>query len=121
VAGSVDIGADEYACRLYHRGTVVPGGTIDMKVIGTPGMPVLLGLGSDIHDPPIPTQYGDLYIWPLVDQWQLPNIPGNGVLVSPFSVPPSWSPGEEHPFQALVDVIGNPDSVLTNLMVLEVE
>ena len=88
----------------------------------TVAMAVLLGLGSGIQDPPQSTQYGDLWLQlPLANNWPLGNIAGNGVLVFPATVPPSWLPGEEYPFQALVGPFGNPSSVLTNLMVLTVE
>jgi len=77
---------------------------------------------SAVLDPPLSTQYGDLYLaLPLVASWSLPNIPANGILIVPATVPLSWSSGEEYPFQALVGPLGNPNSVLTNLMTLEVK
>ncbi len=120
--GAVDMGADEFHHHLYHVGSVVPGGSIDIRVVGGPMMPVLLGMGSGIQDPPQSTQYGDLYLQlPLAGHWPLGNIPGNGVLVFPATVPASWIPGEQYPFQALVGPLGNPGSVLSNMIVLTVD
>jgi hypothetical protein len=116
------MGADEFYYHLYHVGDVVPGGSIDIRVVGEPSLPVLLGLGSGVQDPPQSTMYGDLYLqMPLLGQWDLSVIPGNGVLFCPATVPPSWASGEQYPFQALVGPLGNPSSVLTNLMTLTVE
>jgi hypothetical protein len=85
-------------------------------------MPVLLGLGSGIQNPPQSTMYGDLHLeLPLLKLWPLPNIPGTGVLIFPATVPLSWSPDAEYPFQALVGPLGDPGSALTNLMILTVE
>lgn len=122
VLSSVDIGADEFYFHLYHTGDVIPGAQIDLRVVGGPGMPVLLAMGSGIQDPPLPTQYGDLYLpYPFMGMWTLPPIPGSGVLILPVTVPAFWNPGEEYPFQALVGPMGGPLTHLTNLMVLTVE
>jgi parallel beta-helix repeat protein/predicted outer membrane repeat protein len=118
--GTVDMGADEFYYHLYHTGDVFPGFPIEIKVVGDPNMPVVLCMGSGIQDPPIHTQYGDLYIWPIANQWLLGNIPGTGVLTFPTNVPASSIPGE-YPFQALVGPLGSPHSVLTNLMELEIK
>ena len=120
--GTVDIGADEFYYHLYHRGNATPGGSVDVCVVGQPNKSVLLGMGSDTQDPPLSTQYGDLYLTlPLANKWTLGTIPGNGVLEFPAAVLPGWNPGDEKPFQALVGQLGDPSSVLTNLMVLVVE
>jgi hypothetical protein len=120
--GTVDMGADEFYYHLYQRGDVVPGSPIDICIVGEPGKSILLAMSLDIYDPPIPTQYGDLYLkMPLVGQWNLPNIPETGVRVISPTVPPSWNSGEEYPFQVLVGSLGNPSSVLSNLMTLTVD
>jgi len=60
--GTVDMGADEFYNHLYHMGNVVPGGALTVKVVGVPGLPALLGLGTCIQDPPQSTQHGDLWL-----------------------------------------------------------
>ncbi len=120
--GTVDIGADEYFYHLYHKGSLVPGQAITIKIVGAPTMPVLLGLGASIQDPPLPTNHGDLYLTlPLLAQFPLGSIGSSGVLAFPTTVPLSWLPGEEHPFQALVGPWGGNYTRLTNLMVLVAE
>jgi len=118
----VDIGADEFWFHLYHTGDVIPGSFTNVKVVGAPTMPVIVGMGSGIHDPPYQTQYGSLYLQlPLPGHWILPNIPVTGVLSFSAPLPLSWSAGDRYPFQALVGPLGSTDSRLTNLMVLEVD
>ena len=73
-------------------------------------------------DPPRPTPYGDLHlVLPPIRTFNLGNIPQNGVRVLSAAVPASWQTGDAHPLQALVGPLGNPASVLTNLMVLTVD
>jgi len=119
--GVVDIGADEFYSHLYHRGSVIPGGQISVRITGTPGKPVTLALGAGVQDPPQSTPYGDLYItYPPAASFSLGNIPATGALVFPANLPSGWQPGEEYPLQALIGPLA-PGSVLTNLHVLEVE
>jgi parallel beta-helix repeat protein len=144
--GTVDMGADEFHTHLYHMGNVFPGGKIQVKVVGDPGVtPVTLALGSGVQDPPQSTPYGDLYLilppvktWnlvsipsngvrvvpatvpPPVKTWNLVSIPSNGVRVVPATVPTSWQQGDEYQFQALLGPLA-PGSVLSNLMTLKVE
>jgi len=114
--GLIDMGADEFHKHLYRIGDVTSGGNLSVKVIGTPGTPsVKLFMGSGIQDPPQLTQYGDLYLFPPYTPFSLGSISSNGVLVVSGAVPGSWIPGEQFPFQALVE------SELTNLMVLVVQ
>jgi hypothetical protein len=120
--GTVDMGCDEYYYHLYHMGDVVPGGTVNICVVGQPSVPVLLAMGSGIQDPPLSTQYGDLYLTlPLANTWTLGSIPGTGVLMLSATIPLGWSPGDMRPLQALVGPLGYPNSVLTNLETLVVE
>jgi hypothetical protein len=124
IAGdSVDIGADEYFFHLYHVGDVVPGGAVQIKVVGAPGMaPVRLGLGCGILDPPFQTAYGDFCLQtPIVYMNDLGNIPANGILTFPATIPSFWGPGDTKPMQALVGPIGGSYARLTNLAVLRVE
>ncbi len=114
--GITDMGADEFYPHLYHRGAVVPGGVIEIKVAAYKlSNTVTLGLGSGIQDPPQQTSFGDLYLqWP-IQTFMLGLIPDNGVLVFSARVPQNWSSGEERPLQAKVS------NELTNLRVLNVE
>jgi hypothetical protein len=121
--GNVDIGADEFYQHLYSVGAIAPGSRIDVKVVGSPGAaPVRLALGSGIQDPPQTTPYGKLYlVLPPLFSADLGTIPASGVLVYSAKVPPFWSPGDRRPLQALIGPLGNPASVLTNLLLLVVE
>jgi|GEM_PF-2228268 len=120
--GNVGIGANEFHTHLYHLGNVIPGGKIQIKVVGDPGTkPVRLALGSGIQDPPQPTPYGDLYLTlPPARIFNLVGVPSNGVRVVLATVPASWQSGESYPFQALVGPLA-PGSVLSNLMVMTVD
>jgi len=121
-AGTVDMGADEFFYHLYHTGSLVPGRTITLKVVGAPAMPVILGVGSGIQDPPLPTNHGDLHLTlPLAAQIPMGSIGSTGLLVFPATVPSTWVPGEAHPFQGLVGSWGGIYTRLTNLMVLVAE
>lgn len=111
------MGADEFFPHLYYVGAAVPGGMVDIRIIGEPGTaPVKIALGSAILDPPEPTAFGDLYlVLPLLAVFDLGTIPSEGVVTWPAPVPLSWSTGSLHPFQALGG------SSLTNLMQLPVK
>jgi hypothetical protein len=120
--GTVDMGADEFYYHLYHIGDVTPGAPIDIKVVGAPGVPAMLALGTGIQDPPQTTPHGDLWLtMPLAKSWQLGAIPGTGIITMPATVPSGWPSGSRHPFQALVGPWGGGTTRLTNLMLLEVE
>lgn len=119
--GTVDMGADEYFYHLYYVGDVIPGGNIDIKVVGYPLAPVELAWGQTILDPPFHTQHGDLYIWPFMWSGFIGNIPSTGVLAVPVTVPSSWSTGDSAPLQALVEPWGGAYSKLTNLNTVTVE
>jgi len=122
IAGeSVDMGADEYYYHLYHTGDQVPGGNIDLKVIGYPQAPVTLAWGQTILDTSFLTQHGELYIWPFVWSGFIGNVQPDGVLSMPVTIPTGWQPGDHAPLQALVGPWGNSWAKLTNLMDLIVE
>ena len=122
VQGTVDMGADEFYYHLYYTGDVTPGGSINLKVVGYPTAPVTLFLGSSIQDPPYNTQHGDFWLqWPPLWQGGIGNVPTNGVLSFPVTVPSGWTSGDEHPLQALVGPWSGPWTWLTNAEVLVVE
>ncbi len=111
----VDMGADEAYPHLYHVGDVIPGGSLDIRVIGIPKTGAMLCKSFGLLDPPWQTFYGYLYLeWPLFSFF-LGHVPDNGVLTLTLTVPAYWSPGDEHYFQAFTG------GVLTNLEILFVE
>ncbi len=118
-----DMGADEFHIHLYHTGDVIPGGTIQVRVVGPPSTPsVAIAMGPAVQDPPVPTQYGDLHlVLPVLWQKNLGGIGPSGVLTYGAVVPTFWYTGEDRPFQALVGPLGDPSSRLTNLMMLRVQ
>jgi hypothetical protein len=120
--GKADIGADEYYFHLYNWGTATPGGNVDLRIAGGPGMPVLLGHSLTIHNPPQTTTWGDLYLT-LPPRWSsnIGTIPSSGILAFPVTVPSFWNPGDEKYFQALVGATGGSHTTLTNLLTLVVE
>ena len=117
----VDIGADEFYYHLYHTGDAIPGGTVEIKVIGFPLAPVTLAWGYEILDRPYPVQHGDLHIWPFVWCGFVGNISQGGVLSIPITVSSNWSSGDFAPMQALVGPWGGAHSQLTNLTTVVVE
>jgi len=123
VGVTVDIGADEFCSHLYCAGDVVPGGPIEIRVAGLPTITdVRLVQGSGIKNPPTPTIYGNVYLErPLLGAFKLGPMDPTGVLRMPATVPAGWIPGDEFYFQALVGPLGNPDTTLTNLLILIVQ
>jgi hypothetical protein len=120
--GFVDMGADQFHEHLYVVGTVLPGAGFHIRVAGTPGKPVLLILGKGIRNHPQPTLYGDLFLTlPPARTLDLGSVPASGIRNLPANTPPGWSSGDGKPLQALIGALGDPTSVLTNLMILEVE
>jgi len=120
--GTVDMGADEFWYHLYYTGDVIPGSSIDVKVVGFPTAPVDLFLGSGLADPPYSTQHGDFWLeWPPLWQGRIGTIPGSGVLALRVTVPAGWPSRSKHPLQALVGRWGGAYTLLTNPMTLIVE
>jgi hypothetical protein len=119
--GLVDMGADEFFEHLYHLGSTAPGSAVSIRVVGRPQEPVTLGLGSSVLDPPRKTPYGNLHLAPPIAPLRIGTIPATGILIHPATVPGFWSPGDLEPFQALIGPLGNPSSVLSNLMVIEID
>ncbi len=119
---AVDVGADEFYYHLYHTGSVIAGGTIDIRVAGGPGFPVKLYLGSGLAATPFTTAYGLFYLaWPPVWQGNIGTVPGNGVLIFTVTVPTTWTKYSQQPLQALVGPTGGPFTRLTNYTMLVVE
>jgi hypothetical protein len=120
--GAVDMGADEIYYHLYHLGSVFPGSTFDLRVVGHPQAPVTLALGTGVVDPPLSTQHGDLWLQlPLMWSGSIGVIPADGVLFMKATTPLIWSPGQKRPLQALVGPWGGAMTRLTNLEMLFVE
>lgn len=120
--GKIDIGSDEFYYHLYRMGAVIPGNQIAIKAVGGPAMRVTLYLGSGIQDPPQPSAHGDIYLeLPVVASWNLGKTQATGIVTLTTTVPLTWNPGEEYPFQALIGVWGDPYTQFSNLMVLHVE
>jgi len=117
-----DMGADKYWFHTYHVGRILPGSTIDLKVVGWPTAPVEVALNDSIVDPPIPTPHGDLFLsWPPLWYGNVGKIPSNGILTLPVTVPLTWSSGDTYYLQSLVGPWGGPWTWLTNAKVLVVE
>ena len=118
----VDMGADEYWFHLYHSGSVIPGSTIDLKVVGWPTAPVTLALADRSVDPPTPTPHGDLHLpWPPLWSGYIGNVPSSGILTLPVTIPPGSTSGDTYYLQALVGQWGGPLTRLTNLGLLTAE
>ncbi|MHC4945881.1 MAG: right-handed parallel beta-helix repeat-containing protein [Planctomycetota bacterium] len=117
-SGTVDMGADEFYTHLYCMGDFFPNGSIEGKLVGTPGTsPVGLFMGSGVLDPPVPTIWGNFHLqspWLLIP---LVPVPGDGVLVLPATIPATPAAPYDLPVQALIGLA--PDS-LTNLFVMEI-
>lgn len=111
----VDMGADELHPHLYCMDDARPGESIELRIVGRPGDSVLLGLGSGVRDTPLILLYGEFWLEQPIQRFELALIPSTGVLSAHGTVPGTWLPGEEHPFQAFTG------GVLTNLMILQVE
>jgi len=120
--GTIDIGADEFHPHLYHLGTVSPGVRFRLCVVGEPGTgPVYLARGGSILEEPEQTSWGPLYLGDPITRNMIGSIPADGLLELNVNAPQSWVPGDLVPAQALLGSLANPDSILTNLIVLEVE
>jgi len=120
--GAVDMGADEYYYHLYRMGDVVPGSSIDLKVVGYPTAKVALALNDFIVDPPLNTPHGDLYItWPMLWSGQIGKTPSTGILLFTTTVPAVWVSGDQYYLQALVGQWGDPAAMFTNYEALTVK
>lgn len=88
--GTVDMGADEFYTHLYYKGDAVPGGKVELKIVGVPGTsPARLWLGAGVLFPPLPTKYGDWHLqFPLLVDLALGPIPApDGILILSVAIP----------------------------------
>ena len=84
---TTDIGADEYFRHFYITGDMVPGGTIQAKLIGWPGTSCGLYIGAGVLPNPIPCPYGDWYLMFPLTFIGLGSVPGNGLIKVPTTIP----------------------------------
>ncbi len=112
----VDMGADEFHRHLYCMGDMVPGGFVEVKLIGKAWTkPVGLWLGFGVLDPPKKSKWGDWYLeYPFIGPIDLGIMPMNGVWILSGNLPGTLPP-YSIPMQSLIGM------ELTNLCVLEVK
>ena len=121
VSGWVDIGADEYHSHVYHLGRTVPGKPKTIRIVGSPGAPARLGVSSQLLDTPVHTNHGDFWLkMPLLESLDLGVFPSTGILSFTKEISQSTDPGTCYALQVLVGPAGNPDSILTNPLLLRV-
>jgi parallel beta-helix repeat protein len=122
LGGKVAIGADAFYFHLYHTGSAVPGGTINIHVAGGPGMPVVIAIGSGIMSKPLSCPCGDFYLKaPIVRIWNAGTIPASGILSLSLKVPGSPGAGKPFPMQALVRKVTGQPARLTNLLEIAID
>ncbi|MHC4942114.1 MAG: right-handed parallel beta-helix repeat-containing protein [Planctomycetota bacterium] len=115
----VDMGADEFYRHLYLTGDFAPGGSVECKLVGLPGTsPNALFFSSCVHNPPMPTAWGNFHLKAPWRMLPLMPIPGDGVLVLPSTIPATPPAPYDLPMQALIGL--DPDS-LSNLFLMEVQ
>ena len=114
--GIVDMGADEFHRHLYCMGDMIPGGFVEVKLIGKAWTkPVGLWFGFGILDLPLKTKWGDWYLeYPFIGPIDLGIMPPGGVLTLSGCLPAAPA-HYSIPMQALIG------AELTNLCVLEIE
>lgn len=107
---------------LYCCGNIVPGDSVEIRILGPPNSSqTIVALGSGIASPPIPTQYGYLYLeTPLVAVFFPGPLSADGFLGRHCVAPTWWRTGEEYPFQGL-GYLPPQGAAMTNLMLLTVE
>lgn len=118
---AVDIGADEFYTHLYHLGSPEAGSQIRIRITGRPGVPVRLAMGAGVREQVHVTPYGNLYLTGPLNLYSAGDMPISGIRTIRTVIPNNWIPGESKAFQAMVGSLGDPDSELTNLMILSIE
>jgi len=102
VGAAVDIGADEFAPRLYQRERAYLGTTLEMAIAGAPGTPVVWAYSIRLANPPLEIPgAGKLFLNPNQMALFFPGLmPGNGVLSISMAIP-KGIPYVTLPFQAV--------------------
>lgn len=117
VDGPADMGADEFAPRLYHVGTVAPGSSASVRVIGPPGAgPVVIAGAAGLAANPSSSRVGPWFLEgpALPGAPFLPGVlPAAGMLRLEIPVPATGAP----PAWFLQAAILGPD-IVTNVDVL---
>lgn len=117
VPGYADMGADEFANRLYYTGNPSPGGNMELKIIGLPDEVIRLWVGSDILESSVYyPKYGTWYLEaPILLSIILGAIPSpSGVYILPVDIPVGYTPWDI-PLQAGIGM------EFSNLCVVEME
>ena len=116
-----DIGADEFAPRIYTTGKPSVGRTITFCVLGTAGStPVLELFGTTLLAPPVSTPFGGLFAGPLYvggAPIALPALPADGLIAYSVVIPPAVPIGATVYRQTF---LGPPTNALTNLDVITI-
>jgi hypothetical protein len=118
---AVDIGADEFHAHLYLLGDPQPGSQVRIRITGRPGVPVRLAMGADVREQSHLTPYGKMYLKGPLNLFSVGDMPASGIRTIRTVIPSQWAPGDNKPFQAMVGRLGDPESELTNLMILSIE
>lgn len=119
VDGNVDMGADEFHAHLYCTGSPTPGGHVNVRLLGSPGLsPATVWCGSGVLGEAVPCQFGEWYLLPPIwAEIRLLDIPTSGLKEFPHRLGADFPSPLDIPMQALIGL--NSDS-LTNLSVLKV-
>lgn len=122
VDGVADFGADEFRTHLYLSGVPTPGATVQLHLVGPPGVSPVLLFASLIRLPNgIATPYGPFYLGlPLLPgvPLALGAIPPNSALALAAPLPPSAPPGLAVHLQAFA---GGVSPTLSNAALLLIE
>jgi|GEM_PF-518698 len=118
---TVDIGADEFHPHLYReKQSILPRAEANVTIVGYPGTPLSLGLGSGLLLPPRHTPYGNIYLEDPISYYDLGVMPAEGFLKYTATLPWAWKPGDEYPVQAFFRTQGAPDALISNPLLLRV-
>jgi hypothetical protein len=122
-AGAVDIGADEFFCHLYLTGVPAPGAEVSLHVVGDPGEPVTLFVGTGLAVAPgFSADLGGFRLtWPPLWFGRTGGVPGDGILEIPLTLPVPQTLPSIHALQALVGPAGGTSPRFTNVTILTIE
>lgn len=85
--GTVDMGADEFHRHLYCTGDFTPGGNMEVKIVGDPGLTIWLYFATGVLNPPLPSPYGDWHLTGSMIGPIVSSTPQSGLRVIPFAIP----------------------------------